>query len=226
MYGNMGQQLKMGSAGTAINNVIVGNCNALRQSIPGTPSGYNAKLSDFCRASDVPVLMSVGDSATTRYINNTLYTPNSIGVEVAGSCSACSLQYENNIFLGFQNNAANGYPGGGSGKFPTPIYFDDGSSAFANAGSLFTNNLTFNARDNWSCPQTDWGEQNAICADPGLVDETLHLYGYGNMSPAGASSIAVGKGAVITGVTTDYSNATRSTSAPTIGAYETTSTTP
>jgi hypothetical protein len=38
-YGNMGQQLKIGgSGGTAINNIIFTNCNALRQAIPGTPT--------------------------------------------------------------------------------------------------------------------------------------------------------------------------------------------
>jgi hypothetical protein len=223
-YGNMGQQLKMGAAGSAISNLFVGNCNALRQAIPGTPSGYNAKLSDFCRAADVPVLVAVSDGGlTTKYINNTLYTANDIGVEVTpnGSCTTtCFFQYENNIFLGFQNDAANGYPGGGSGKFPTPIYFDSGNSVFGLSGSSFTNNLTFNARDNWPCPQTAWNEQNAICADPGLVDESFHLYGFGNMSPAGASSVVIGKGISIPGLLTDYANSTFSATAPTIGAYE------
>jgi hypothetical protein len=229
-YGNMGQQLKMGSAGTVINNLFVGNCNALRQAIPGTPSGYNAKLSDFCRAADVPILVAVGDgSLTTEYLNNTLYTANSIGVEVTtnGPCTTtCHFQYENNIFLGFQNNAANGYPGGGSGRFPTPIYFDSGTQILSLPGSSFTNNLTFNPRDNWTCPQTSWNEQNAICADPGLVDETYHLYGFGNMSPASTSSIVVGRGIAIPGVLTDFFNSTRSTTSPTIGAYEGTAASP
>jgi hypothetical protein len=230
VYGNMGQQLKMGAAGTAIDNLIVGNCNALRQAIPGTPSGYNAKLSDFCRAADVPVLVTVGDGGlTTEYLNNTLYTANSIGVEVTtnGPCTTtCYFQYENNIFLGFQNNAANGYPDGGSGRFPTPIYFDSGTQILSLPGSSFTNNLTFNPRDNWTCPQTSWNEQNAICADPGLVDETFPLYGFGNMSPASASSIVVGKGISIPGVSIDYSNSPRSTISATIGAYEGTAASP
>jgi hypothetical protein len=223
-YGNMGQQLKMGAAGSAINNLFVGNCNALRQAIPGTPSGYNAKLADFCRASDVPVVVSVSDGGlTTRYLNNTLYTANSIGLEVTtnGPCtSTCYFQYENNIFLGFQNNAANGYPSGGNGRLPTPIFFDSGNSVLGKPGSSFTNNLTFKARDNWPCPQTSWNEQNAICADPGLVDEAFHLYGFGNMSPASAASIVVGKGITLLGALTDFSNSTRSTTSPTIGAYE------
>ena len=222
-YGNMGQQLKVGTAGTAINNVIVGNCNALRQAIPGTPSGYNSKLSDFCRAADVPVVVAVSDGGlTTKFLNNTLYTANNIGVEVTtngASCtSSCFFQYENNIFLGFQNNAANGYPSGGNGRFPTPIYFDS-NQILSVSGSSFTNNLTFNARDNWSCPQSAWNEQNAICADPGLVDETFHLYGFGNMSP-GSSSVVLGWGASISGLLTDFTNSLRSTTAPAIGAIE------
>jgi hypothetical protein len=229
IYGNMGQQLKMGAAGTAINNLLVGNCNALRQAIPGTPSGYNSKLSDFCRAADVPVLVAVSDGGLTRYLNNTLFTANSIGVEVTpnGPCTTtCFFQYENNIFLGFQNNAANGYSGGGSGQFPTPIYFDSGTQILSLPGSSFTNNLTFNPRTNWTCPQVSWNEQNAICADPGLVDETYHLYGFGNMSPASASSVVVGKGIPLLGVLIDFSNSTRSTTTPTIGAYEGTAASP
>jgi hypothetical protein len=229
-YGNMGQQLKMGAAGTAIDNLFVGNCNALRQAIPGTPSGYNANLSDFCRAADFPVLVAVSDGGlTSKYINNTLYTANNIGVEVTanGTCTTtCFLQFENNIFLGFQNTAVNGYPNGGNGRFPTPIFFDSGPQILSSPGSTFTNNLTFNQRDNWPCPQTAWNEQKAICADPGLVDETYHLYGFGNMSPANASSIVIGKGIAIPGILTDYSNSTRSTTSPTIGAYEGTAASP
>jgi hypothetical protein len=229
-YSNMGQQLKMGAAGTAISNLFVGNCNALRQAIPGTPSGYNAKLSDFCRAADVPVVVSVSDGGlTTQYVNNTLYTANSIGVEVTtnGPCtSTCHFQYENNVFLGFQNNAASGYPSGGTGQFPTPIFFDSGNSILGQPGSGFTNNLTFNPRNNWTCPQAGWNEQNAICVDPGLADETFHLFGFGNMSPASASSIVVGKGIPIVGVLADFLNNTRSTTTPTIGAYEGTAASP
>ena len=221
-YGNMGQQLKIGAAGTATNNLFVGNCNALRQAIPGTPSGYNSKLSDFCRASDVPVVVAVADGGTTKYLNNTLYTANNIGLEVTpdGSCTtSCYLQYENNIFLGFQNDAANGYPSGGNGRFPTPIYFD-ANNVFGLSGSSFSNNLTFNPRDNWACPQTGWNEQNAVCEDPGLVDETFHLFGIGNMSPSGSSSVVLGRGIALPGLLTDFVNGLRSTISPTIGAYE------
>jgi hypothetical protein len=228
-YGNMGQQLKMGAAGTAVNNLFVGNCNALRQAIPGTPSGYNSKLSDFCRAADVAVYIATSDGGlTTSYLNNTTYSANTIALEVGvnGSCTtSCNFQYENNIFLGFANNAANGYPSGGSGRFPAPIFFD-ATPILGQPGSPFSNNATFNWRDSWTCPQTAWNEQNAICADPGLVDETFHVYGFGNMSPAGSASVVIGKGISLPGLLTDFVNSTRSTTSPTIGAYEGTAASP
>jgi hypothetical protein len=223
MYGNMGQQLKLGTAGNAANNLIVGDCNALRQAIPGTPSGYNSRLSDFCRASDVPVVMTVADGGlTTRFIFNTLYSANTIGVEVDpnGPCTTtCFLQYEDNVFIGFENNAEDGYPSGGNLKFPTPIFFG-ANPILSSPGSTFTNNATYHPRDGWACPQTDWNEQNAVCTDPGLVDETYHLFGFGNMSVASPGSAVVGKGAPIPGVITDFAGIPRSTTAPTIGALE------
>jgi hypothetical protein len=223
MYGNMGQQLKMGAAGTAVNNVMVGNCNALRQAIPGTPPGYNARLSDFCRASDVPVVMAVSDGGlTTRYLYNTLYSANSIGVEVttSGPCTTtCFLQYENNVFLGFENDTEDGYPSGGSLKFPSPIFFD-ANPIFTSSGSKFTNNATFHFRDSWTCPQTAFNEQNAVCTDPGLVDETFHLFGFGDMSVTGSGSAVVGNATPLPFVTKDFLGKPRSPTAPTIGAFE------
>ena len=61
-YGNMGQQIKVGgAAGTMISDQVVTNCNALRQAIPGTPAGYNTHLSDFCRAADAGILLTVNN---------------------------------------------------------------------------------------------------------------------------------------------------------------------
>ncbi|HEX7157980.1 MAG TPA: hypothetical protein VF214_03110, partial [Edaphobacter sp.] len=223
MYGNMGQQLKMGDAGVAFNNLIVGNCNALRQDIPGTPAGYNSRLSNFCRANDVAVLLAVNDGGvTTRYLYNTLYTAGNIGVGVTtlGPCtSTCYLDYQNNVFVGFLNNAENGYPGGGRNDYPTPIFFDSGQILSA-PGSAFTNNVTFHPRSNWTCPQISWTEQNAVCAAPGLVDETFHLYGFGNMSPVDSHSAVVGRATPIPLVKDDIVGNPRSTTTPTIGAYE------
>jgi hypothetical protein len=226
-YGNEGQQLKMGAAGTAINNVFVGNCNALRQSIPGLPSGYNSRLSDFCRASDTAIFMAVVNGSTTKYLFNTLYSANSVALEIGlnGTCTTtCYLQYENNIMRGFTNDTANGYPSGGTGNNPAPIYFDS-SVPFGNSGSSNSNNATFGQKASIPCPNTSYGELNAVCSDPQLADETFHLYGYGNMAPANEASPVVGAGVTITGITTDYKGATRA-NPPTIGACETTATCP
>jgi hypothetical protein len=206
--------------------LIIGNCNALREAIPGTPSGYNSRLSDFCRAADVPIVLSVSDTILpTIFYYNTVYSANSIAVEVqpgsVGGCTTtCFMWYVNNIFLGFENNAANGYPNGGTGRFPTPIFFTFGTQVLSATQSRFSNNLTFHARDNWPCPQVAWGEQNAVCTDPELVNETYPLYGYPNMSPATETSTVIGKAIPLILVTTDYIGVNRSPTAPTIGAIE------
>ena len=223
MYGNMGQQLKLGQAGIAQNNLIVGNCNALRQAIPGTPSGYNTALSDFCRAADNTVVVSVQDTATTDFEFNTIYSAQIIAVDVicllgATCTSASTMIYRDNTFVGFLNNTANGYPGGGSGGYSRSVYLDSAPSGlFTNSGSSYDHNATYHGSD--PCPNTTFGETSAVCTDPGLVDETWHLYGYGNMTPASESSAVVGAGIAISGITTDYNGVTRP-SPPSMGALE------
>jgi hypothetical protein len=197
----------------------------MRQAIPGTPAGYNSRLSLFCRAGDTPVVLSVSDTGIdTTFIYNTVYSANKIAVEVSqfGTCtSACFLDYENNILLGFTNGPENGYPSDQStGNPPTPIYFDSGDPGAITRSNKFTNNLTFNVRSDWACPHTEWNEMNALCSAPGLVDETFHLYGFGDMSVASSNSAVVGKANAITYVNDDISLATRSATTPTIGAYE------
>jgi hypothetical protein len=221
-YGNMGQQLKVGAAGTARNNLIVGNCNALRQAIPGTPSGYNSRLTDFCRASDVAVAFAVQDSAITTYQFNTLYSANATGVEIGcnGTCTSLStIDFRDNLFFGFFNGTANGYPGGGNGNQANQIYLDPVpgvSSLFSNSGSVNSYNATYHAAN--ACPWTAYGDTNAVCLDPQLTDETWHLYGYGNMTPVSGSRV-IGAGTTISGVTTDNTGFTRP-SPPSMGALE------
>ena len=222
-YGNMGQQIKVGgAAGTAVNNVIVTNCNALRQSIPGTPAGYNTRLSDFCRAADTGVALSVGPNSTLTFDFNTIYSASATGVEVDcdntnGPCGATSLvDYRDNTFIGFMNNSADGYPSGGSGDYSNPIYDGTGVWPFGNAGSVFSNNITFHPKSNWTCPAH--GETNSLCIDPLLSDETWHLYGPNDAQPT-ASSPVLGQGVSLPSVTTDYLGQTRA-NPPSIGAYE------
>ena len=226
-YGNMGQQLKVGAASTARNNLLIGNCNALRQSIPGTPAGYNSRLSDFCRAADVAVRINVQDSAPTYFQLNTLYSANTIGLEV--NCSAkttctslSTLVYQDNIFVGFLNNVADGYPSNWpyTGNYADPVYLDvpSISELFSNAGSAFSYNVTYHPKSYWTCPNTKDDETNGICEDPQLTDETWHTYGYGDMAPVSGSRV-IKAGIAIPGVTVDYTGNTRP-DPPSIGALE------
>lgn len=219
-YGNMGQQLKNGGAnGTTVNNLIVTNCNALR-TIPGTPSGFNSQLSDFCRAADAGMAMALSAGATLKFDYNTIYSASSTALELdcSGSCDSTTLiDYRNNVFVGFLNNTANGYPGGGTGDYSNPIFNGTGVSPFTNAGSLYANNATYHPKSTWTCPAT--GESNALCGDPQLTDETWHLYGFGNMQPTSGAAV-IGIGTPISGITVDYLGATRNPTNPTEGAYE------
>jgi hypothetical protein len=223
-YGNMGQQLKIGgSVGVIQNSVIVGNCYALSYAIPGTPSGYNSRLSDFCRAADTGVVLSVNDDSTSMFENNTFYSANATGLEVAptSSCttSTCLIRYDNNIFHGFPT--AIGGPSGatnwGNGSNANAIYLDPGAiTAFTNSGSSFSNNITYG--QSGSCSDTALNEQNALCNDPKLTDEAWHTYGYGNVTPL-LGSEAIGSGLYLPNVPLDYNGTTRP-NPPSIGAVE------
>jgi hypothetical protein len=172
----------------------VTNCNALRQAIPGTPSGYNSRLSDFCRAADTGIVLTVNDGSTTIFENNILYSASATALEldINLSCSTatCLIQQRNNIFIGFENNVANGYPRGGKGEYSNPIYAEDSIKAYRNPGSSFEGNTTYHASKSWFCPATHFRETKAKCGDPHLKDQTWHLYGYGDMTPTGAAGSA------------------------------------
>lgn len=225
-YGNMGQQIKVGgSAGVVENNLIVTNCNALRVNIPGTPAGYNSKLSDFCRAADTGVALAIGNGSTLNFNNNTIYSANATTLEIDcadgdGKCDQTALMnYQNNIFIGFLNSPTNGYTGRydtGTLDYANPIFRSTSTMPMTNPGSLWSNNITFHPKSNWSCPSK--GETKASCADPQLTDETWHNYGYPDATPAGGSP-ALGAGAAIPGVTVDVAGKARPAS-PAIGAFE------
>ncbi len=194
-FGNMGQQIKVGgAAGVVTDNQIVTNCNALRQPIPGTREGYNTRLSDFCRAADSGVVISVNDNAPTKFVGNTIYSASATGVEIGcaeKTCgSASTIEFRDNVFIGFKNDTAHGYPGGGSGEYSNPIYIGAGTNPFKNAGTVYSGNTTFHPTASWRCPAL--GEKDAHCGDPHLADEIWHNYGHGDMSPAkdGVTSVS------------------------------------
>jgi hypothetical protein len=221
-FGNMGNQLKVGGATATIqNSVIVGNCYAMTFAIPGTPSGYNSGLADFCRPSGTETAVAIditpGDPGV--FQDNTIYEGGKIGIDVEYATgdvgSTNTLKYNNNVFVGFFDT--------GDGENPTPIYSNTDLNMLTNPGASWTNNSYFGYRSGWTCPAP--GESAALCISPNLTDMTYHAYGYGNMAPASASSDVVGAGVTVTGLTTDYKGATRA-NPPTIGACETTATCP
>ncbi len=180
-FGNMGQQIKVGgSGGTVSKNVIFTNCNALRQAIPGTPAGYNRQLTDFCRAADTGLVLSVRDGAPSSFTDNVVYAASATALEVESGdpCHAatCSIRQERNIFLGFRSTKANGYPNGGTGEYANPVYVTD-APVYRHPGSSFDRNVVWHAKVTWKCPETSMNERNAICADPHLADESWPLFG-------------------------------------------------
>ncbi len=209
-YGNMGEQLKSGgSNGTIENSVIVGNCYAMQNAIPGTPAGFNAHLSDFCRAGNNGVLISTEKNATTAFRFNTLYSPNAVGVllqcdQTQGPCDSTSrADVRNNVFVGFVSPY--------QADFPAPLYLDNfpsGVNPFSNPGSFNSNNVTYHAKANWTCPALWLNETNALCSDPSLTDETQRAYGFNNAAPLQGSEV-IGTGVTIPGLTLDFTGAQR-----------------
>jgi Putative Ig domain len=216
-YGNEGQQLKVGGATATIqDSVINGNCEAMTAGNTISPwftsTAFNV-LAAQCRAGNTAVLINVTPNDPATFQNNTLFSRGAIGLEVeyalGASDPANTLKYNNNIFVGFINSGNNSYP--------TPIYSNTDLNMLTNPGASWTNNAYFGFRSNWACPAP--GESNAICTDPGLVDETYHVIGYGNLAPASGTSAVVGAGVAVPSITVDYTGVTRK-NPPTIGAYE------
>jgi hypothetical protein len=181
-FSNMGQQIKVGGAAAImIGNLIVGNCRAMSNDIPGTPSGYNAKLDLFCRAGDTAILINVPDSQPAIFQHNIIYSNNHVALEVeypGSPSSTAAIKYDNNIFIGFPNS---------EGQNATPIYSNSDLKMFTHAGSSFNGNTTYHGKSNWKCPATWLHETSGSCSDPHLKDETWHPYGHGDASPTEAT---------------------------------------
>ena len=166
-------------------------------------------LSDFCRAANTTVALGVNDAAPTFFDHNTVLSDGSTGIEVdcTGNCtSAASFIYQNNIFYGFTSS---------SGQYPGLIY-NSVNGLFTNPGTVVTNNLTYHQRH--ACPDPGLHEQNAICTDPLLMDDTYHPYGKWDLSLT-SKSPAIGKGVEIPGVTTDFMGNPRH-NPPSSGAFD------
>ena len=221
-YGNMGNQIKIGSDGgsTITNNVILNNCNAMSYAIPGTPKGYNAMLTDFCRAGAEAIIVSMNNGSTSTVAGNTIYGFRAGtrvnnwgdlgGIVCAGTCTTGDrIVYANNILVGFDPN--------NTGRLPGQYYLQEGvfsANPFTNPGSVYSHNLKY--RVSTSCP--DRGETHALCMAPQLKDVSWPRYGYSDVRPS-ASSNVIAAGIGLDGITEDYLGASRG-NPPSVGAYE------
>ena len=216
--GNEGQTFKIGagSASTAINNVSISNCRvmATASNFPNNPSGWNAGVSDVCRAAGDEWSFQMDNGTTITLENNTSvgYGTTMYDVECAFLAPKCM---SNGAKFIFRNNISKGYPDSGNGnRLASGFYFAMGNP-FTNSGSAIDHNL-WNTMDT-GCPDSSVGVETIYtCADPGLVSESNLNAINPNLT---SSSPAVGSGIAISGITTDFNGTTRP-NPPAIGAMQ------
>ncbi len=227
-YANMGQQLKLGPmASTSVtNNVFLTNCKRMSANIPGAPAGWNAGLSDFCRAQAGVVMVQRGDNGgggTYLWQNNDFVgyagdamfesgnCTDSFVSKPTTDCNTANITFENNILVGYPYVI----PSYHYGDLP-PTGTDGGDSQ---RFKTLAHNIYFNMR---TCPQ----QTASTCTDPHLAGEPTFTIGVPiaetafdtvNFALTSASTNAIGTGLSIPGLTTDYNGATR-TVPTTIGA--------
>jgi len=217
-YGNMGQQWKWGTlpGSTTIfeNNFTVGNCRRMSEPMPGAPSTYNRYLTGFCRAAGDVFSFFTAANSTVLFANNTTVgysaTMFDLSCQQSNACGATRFVFRNNIVLGFLN------PRDNSNELPALFYFSDPSVKVEPDHSLF-----FNLRSK-PCPAIT--RSNLICDSPAFVNQSpLTLANEGqldnfNFHPTSGSP-AIGHGAAVSDVTTDYYGNARP-NPPSIGAAE------
>lgn len=188
----------------------------------GITTAWNGYLSNFGRGGDEAIAVTLSDNYTSIFQFVTLITANATGwfFTCADTCTHPVVKYQNNIMLGYTNDASHGYiSGAGSGNLPERITYDasivQGPNIFTNSGSAFDHNDTFHEKV--SCPNPN--ETNSLCVDPLLTNEAWQQFGFANSVPASLASPPVGAGIAIGGITTDLAGTTRP-NPPTEGAYE------
>ena len=217
-YGNMGQQWKWGmdphSTTVFENNLTVGNCRRMAEPLPGAPVGYNAHLSDFCRAAgDIFGVINAAQSTVT-FANNTTVgysaTIFDLGCERSAPCDSTQFVFRNNIVLGFLD------PKYSTGETPGIFYLDNPSLKVQSDHDLF-----FNLRSK-PCPL--FGRPDLICQSPALErqppltmksESDLDHFDF-RLSP---NSPAAHHGQAVTGLTADFFGQPRP-NPPSIGAAE------
>jgi hypothetical protein len=187
-YGNMGNQLKAGgNVVTVTHSLIYDNCPAMRLPFAGTIAGYNAKLSDFCRADDQSIAVGIGQGGNTNISQDTIVSASSIQAFVSCETScpndhSDTVTFANDLFIAYPNSPANGYPQG-TGVLPTDIYVDDPikyDPITSNIGNVETGTKDCVAANN--------------CVNLGVGSGAWMLSGYDSTLPVGVPAGAVSTG--------------------------------
>ncbi len=217
--GNEGQTFKLGAGATssAINNVSISNCRVMgtASNFPLNPSGWNAGLSDFCRAAGDQWAFQMDNGSAITLENNTSvgYGTTMYDFECAYGAPNCG---SNGATLVFINNISKGYPDPGNSNLLASGFYFGAGNVLANPGSTITNNLWDTMATGCPSSVTQGYERNYLCSDPLLVGESDINAINPNLT---ATSPAIGAGMVISGITTDYNGIARTTPA-TLGALQ------
>ena len=222
-YGNDGQAYKIGAANSLIfqNNFALVNCARIGQTIGDEPSSAVVQGVTLCRAAGDWIPMQFSNVGSYIVQNNTLVGYGATVFDFGCSngwddCSAAKSVFQNNVVLGYANNAYN------EGQIPG-VFYHNGSPASmpANTGwAIRDHNVFYNLR---SCPTLGIGE-TCNTSDPKFLHEpaspivneaALDSFSY---VPA-ASSPLLGAGASITGLVQDIAGDVRP-SHPSIGAMD------
>jgi hypothetical protein len=229
-YGNMGQQVKLGPMAAVVvqNNLVLTNCARMSAPLTGAPPGYNAGLSDFCRADAGVAMTRRGDNAgggTYVFQNNDFVGYAGDAMFEVAACTDTFLDEQttdcNTPNIVFQNNLVVGSPyvlmQYHYGELPPSGTAASDSAPF----STLNHNIYYNVR---ICPT----ETDSVCTDPriagepdvtGTVPIAEPLFDAVTFQLTMASTNAIGTGIAIPGLTTDYAGNARP-NPPSIGAYE------
>jgi len=239
-YGNMGSQTKWGTqvGGSLLfqNNYVNANCYALSVQVPGAAQNFNittglpgAYLSNWCRAAGSPFALAVAGSSTFLFDGNTIVssianTTLQLSCVTAGTCSTTTLQFTDNIFLGYTPPSGYGPFGGGA----TPAIYYTNDSPATDMVVRSDHNLFYGNRND-DCTGGYGGitltSTNKLCADPQFVNEPAQgaypsesVFFNFDFHPTAGSPV-IDAGTTVVGLTTDYYGIARSVP-PTIGAVE------
>ena len=220
-YGNMGNQWKIGpmASVTVRDNLTITNCMRMSAQIEDGPSGWNAGLSDFCRANAGTVMVQRGDhvgGGTYLYQNNTwigyagdamfesgnctdsfMYAPTT-------DCNTPDIVFENNLMVGYSN------PNYYQGQLPPTGTDLDNVKRF----KTLNHNIYYGMR---TLPA------DGVGTNPFLAD-TPTFTGEASLDAVNAhltllSANAIGMGAAIPGLVKDLDGVSWA-NPPSIGAYE------